>query len=89
MTDDPETIKAKREVTALKGFLIHALVYACVMSGLVALNILLPKSGWWFQWPLLGWGIGLLVHGLLVFSPIHLFDRDWEERKIRERLEHK
>jgi 2TM domain len=89
MIDDTRFNKAKREVAALKGLFVHAVVYVCVISGLIVLNLLLPKSGWWVQWPLLGWGIGLLVHGFLVFSPIHLFDRDWEERKIKERLERK
>jgi 2TM domain len=89
MSDDPQTIKAKHEVAALKGFYIHAVVYACVISGLIGLNMLLAKSGWWVHWPAIGWGIGLFVHGLLVFSPVHLFDREWEERKIKQRLERK
>jgi hypothetical protein len=89
MTDAPEYIKAKREVAALKGFYIHALVYACVIASLLGLNLLLPKSGWWVQWPAIGWGIGLFFHGVAVFTPSRRFGRDWEERKIKERLERK
>lgn len=29
---DPQYIKAKREVSVLKGFFIHTLVFACVIS---------------------------------------------------------
>ncbi len=89
MTDDPRYIKAKREVAARKGFYIHALVYACVISGLIGLNMVLPKSGWWAHWPAIGWGLGLFLHGIAVFAPPRLFDQDWEERKIKERLERK
>jgi 2TM domain len=87
MTDDPKYDKAKREVAALRGFYVHAVVYGCVISGLIVLNVLLPKSGWWAQWPAIGWGIGLLVHGIAVFAPSRFLDEDWEKRKIRERLE--
>jgi hypothetical protein len=86
MTDDPQIIKARREVAALKGLLIHALIYTCVISGLIGLNMLLPKSGWWAHWPTIGWGIGLFLHGTAVFTPPRLFDQDWEEREIQKRL---
>jgi hypothetical protein len=89
MTDDPRYIEAKREVSALKGLYIHALVYACVISSLIGLNMLLPKSGWWAHWPAIGWGIGLLFHGMAVFTPSRPFGQHWEARKIRERLERK
>lgn len=89
MSNDPQYIKAKREVSALKGFYIHGLVYACVISSLIGLNLLLPKSGWWAHWPAIGWGIGLTFHGLVVFTPSRPFGQDWEERKIRERLQQK
>jgi Na+-translocating ferredoxin:NAD+ oxidoreductase RnfD subunit len=37
--------------------------------------------------PLLGWAIGLIGHAIAVFMPQHWFGREWEERKIQERLE--
>ena len=89
MPDQAAYAKARREVAALKGFYIHMLVFACIISALTIINVLLPKSGWWVQWPLMGWGVALLVHGLLILSPIRLFDKDWEERKVRERLDRK
>jgi hypothetical protein len=87
--DDSRYIKAKREVRTIKALYTHVLVYVCVISGLAVLNLLLAKSDWWFHWPLIGWGIGLALHGFFVFAPMRPFDRDWEERKIKERLEGK
>jgi 2TM domain len=85
MSRDPRYLKAKEHVAAVKGFYIHLLVYACVISGLIAVN-LATKSDWWVQWPLLGWGIGVTGHAIGVFMPFRLFSRDWEERKIQEQL---
>jgi hypothetical protein len=36
---------------------------------LIAINALSPGV-WWAQWPLIGWGIGLVGHGLAVFRPL-------------------
>jgi hypothetical protein len=71
-------------VQALKGFYIHATVFVLVNIGLFIIN-LLTGGGWWFYWPLIGWGIGLGAHALGVFGfgggP---WGREWEERKTRE-----
>jgi two-component system, LytTR family, sensor kinase len=83
--NDPRYAQAKREVEALKGFNIHALVFVLVMAGLVVINALTSKT-WWVQWPLAGWGFGLFCHWLALNWPGKLYGRDWEERKIRERL---
>ena len=82
---DPRYLDARRHVEALKGFYIHLLVFFCVMSGLAAINFV-TRTEWWVQWPFLGWGIGVIAHGASVLSPIRLFGREWEERKIQERL---
>lgn len=87
MSDDPAYLAAKRHVEAVKGLYIHGLVFGVVMTGLVVLNLLQATTGWWVQWPLAGWGIGILCHALAVYQPIRLFGDDWTERKIRERLD--
>jgi hypothetical protein len=49
-----------------RGFKIHALVYAIVNGGLIALNILLwtftDADFPWAIFPLICWGIGLTFH---------------------------
>lgn len=76
---------ARRHVDALKGLYVHAIIFALVMAGLLAINLLASKD-WWVQWPLLAWGVGLAGHAVGVLSPVKLFGREWEERKIREYL---
>jgi fatty acid desaturase len=60
------TVRAKRADLAVKGFSIHAIVFVCVMLGLLVVNIG-TGDGWWVQWPLIGWGAGLAGHALAVF----------------------
>jgi hypothetical protein len=49
-----------------RGFKIHAVVYALVVTGLIVLNSLLWVYGDsefpWAVFPLVGWGIGLTLH---------------------------
>jgi hypothetical protein len=41
-------------------------------------------DGWWFYWPLFGWGMGVALHALGVFVLDRAFGAEWEERKIDE-----
>ena len=88
MSDEKNLIEAKRHVVALKGFYIHLIVFICVNAGLVA-NNWATKTDWWAHWPLLAWGVGVLGHAVGVFSPVNLFGKDWEDRKIRQHLAEK
>jgi hypothetical protein len=45
-----------------QGFTIHAAIYGCVNTCLIALNILTVPQVPWFIFPLVGWGIGLASH---------------------------
>jgi len=59
------------------GFFFHFSAYVLVNAILIAVNLLTTPDRLWFYWPLLGWGIGILAHGLAVnFSA---------EEKVRRR----
>jgi len=60
---------ARRRARAKLGFFWHAAIYIVVNVGLVALSLSTGRH--WAVFPLLGWGIGLLAHGLSVwvFAP--------------------
>ena len=49
------------------GFFIHVAVYLVVNGLLLTINLINSPQEYWFQWPLLGWGIGVLFHGLGVY----------------------
>ncbi len=45
-----------------RGFRVNVLAYIVVNAVLVFANLLLTPGVLWFQWPLIGWGIGLVGH---------------------------
>jgi hypothetical protein len=66
--ENPEAYeRAKKRVEAKIGFYVHLAVYVGVNLLLVAINLTRSPQSLWFMWPLFGWGIGLLFHGLSVF----------------------
>ena len=56
---------ARKRVKARLGWYTHALVYACVIGGLALIGAW--QGRYWPIAPALGWGLGLLMHGLAVF----------------------
>ena len=63
MTDQELQRLARKRVSMKLGFGIHLLVYVLVNTGLVLLS--LSRGGQWHWGPLLGWGLGLGIHGLV------------------------
>jgi len=45
---------------------------------------LLTGGGWWFYWPLLGWGVGTAAHGFAVFGIGGFLGSDWEQKKTKD-----
>ncbi|PHS08121.1 MAG: histidine kinase [Kordia sp.] len=83
--------RAKKKVDKIKGFYTHAVVYVVVNIIL----LLMIYSGcdndaefWNFGsfFTAIGWGIGLLVHGVSVFGKDMLFGANWEEQKMQQFL---
>jgi hypothetical protein len=68
LSEDKIYEQAKKRVQARKEFFIHLAVYIVVNIMLVLIWAFAGDRGFpWFIFPLGGWGIGLLSHGLRVF----------------------
>jgi len=76
--------EAKKRVSEIREFYQHLTVYLVINAALVLINLLSSPGYLWFVWPLLGWGIGVALHGLMAFGGF--WGRAWEERKIAEIL---
>lgn len=81
--DDIEA-RARRRVGLKMGFCIHALVYVLVNLGLFAISSATGR-GHWHVWPLLGWGLGLAIHGLVTFA--NLRGEGLRERLLASEIE--
>jgi sensor histidine kinase YesM len=78
--------KAKKRVEEIKGFYGNLTSYCIVIPALAFINYR-TTSFTWFIFPAVGWGIGLIAHGLKAYGLNPLFGRDWEEKKIKELME--
>ena len=79
--------RAKKRVEELREFYQHLVVYLVVNAFLLALNLWTSPGHLWFYWPLLGWGLGVAIHGATVFGNNRFWGQRWEERKIKELME--
>ncbi|ANP64989.1 MULTISPECIES: helix-turn-helix domain-containing protein [Vibrio] len=84
ITDEEQTVID--QVRAIKGFYSHLMTYVLVIGLLFAINLLTDSSYIWAWWPAMGWGIGIINHGLNAFEVFNLFGAKWERRQIEKRL---
>ena len=66
--------KAKKRVEELKGFYGNFTTYCIVIPSLVLINYFTYWDHKWFIYPMLGWGLGVLFHGVSVFG----YGKSWE-----------
>ena len=83
-TTDEKYQEAKQRVKQLKGFYVHLTVYVLVNAMLFLINLTTTPDVLWFIWPLIGWGVGILMHAVYVFGFGRWLGPDWEEKKIKE-----
>ncbi len=89
---DPATEEAWRDarqrVRRLRRFYRHLLIYLLVNTGLILVYLVTQPPRPFFLPTLLGWGLGVAIHGFLVWTRFGLFGREWEARKIADDEEH-
>ena len=83
MNEEARYLRAKKRVENLKAFYVHLVIYILVNMMLFTINITSNSDVMWFLYPLAGWGIGIVIHGLTVVAA-GKFGADWEEKKIKE-----
>jgi hypothetical protein len=73
--------RARQRAELIQSFYIHLLVYLVVNAGLFIINFATTSGDgpWWFIWPIIGWGIGLMVHLVVTISPV--FAPEWVDRR--------
>ena len=64
-------------------FKIHLLTYIAVNSLLAVINFNLTPGHIWFIWPLMGWGIGIILHTIRVYL---IGESSLKERMIEKEM---
>lgn len=83
MNEQQKLVLARRRLSAIKGFYIHAGIFVITMLALTILDFA-TGDNLWFYWVLLGWGAGVLLHGAIVFGRSPRAIEQWESRKLGE-----
>ncbi len=85
---EKEIRKARRRVKAKKGFYSHLAAYTIIIVFLFLLNHITSPGNYWFQFPLLGWGVAIAFHYLGVFGipGMNHKDKNWENQEIEKEL---
>ncbi|MEO1257724.1 MAG: 2TM domain-containing protein [Bacteroidota bacterium] len=85
-TNEKEKYKiARKKVAEKKGFYQHLIYFGAFAVLFFILNMIRTPGRIWFHYPILGWGIGLLIHYLNVFG-IPLLGDKWEEKEIEKEI---
>lgn len=82
----PDEALALAHVRKVKAFYIHLTQYVIVIAALAVVNLVGYPSYWWFVWPALGWGLGVLAHGMTVFELVPFLNGAWERRQVEKYL---
>lgn len=75
--------KAKKQVRDIKDFYGNLISYCFVIPLLAWINYQTTWEFKWFIFPMIGWGLGVVLQAFSVFG----YGRTWEERKISELME--
>ena len=90
-TDEQRREDAREYVQRLRVFYTHAAVAAASLVLIFAVNLAVNIGAnltgewwaWWSGWAVIGWGLGLTIHGLVVrLSRPQSLRSGWEERQI-------
>ncbi|MFD0797946.1 2TM domain-containing protein [Maribacter chungangensis] len=84
--EDKRYEKAKERVQAIKGFYGNLTSYLIVIPILIYINYRTTSFAW-FLFPAIGWGFGLLGHGLQAYGYNPILGKSWEERKIKQYMD--
>ena len=86
-TEQERYYQAKKKVEDIKGFYGNLIAYIVFNGFFLVLNLLTTPDQLWFFWPLIGWGVGVIFHGMKVFNYSPFLSKDWEARKMKEFME--
>jgi len=82
----PDEALALAHVRKVKSFYIHLTQYVLVVGGLAIFNFVTSPGYLWVVWVALGWGLGVLVHGMRVFDRMPFLNGQWERREVEKYL---
>lgn len=78
-------LKAKKTVNARLALRLHLALFAIANLFMAIVNVVTSPQYLWFLWPLLGWGVGVCFHAMIVFA--FYGKSSLRERMLKEEME--
>ena len=78
--------QAIRRIQAKRGFRAHLAVYLAVNALLVLIWAITSATYFWPVWPMLGWGIGVVSHGVGVYFGPSEISEEQIDRELQGRF---
>jgi transcriptional regulator with XRE-family HTH domain len=94
MTNETDKISSDEEIAIqqvkeIKGFYTHLVQFVVIISALAFINYMTSPAHYWVIWVIVGWGAGIIAHGLTAFEVFSIFSASWEKRQIEKRINRK
>ncbi len=85
--EEERYLKAKKKVKEIKGFYIHLFVNIFSIAIIVTVNLTFSPGYHWFWFAVIGIVVAQLIHAIVVFGLPFGFNKDWQEKKIKELMQ--
>src|SRR5690606_8485399 len=75
-----DKVRAKK----MRDFYSNLTAYILVIPFLAWINYRVSVGFPWIVFPVVGWGIGVIIHGMEAYNYHPILGKDWEQRKMKE-----
>ena len=79
--------KAKKKAKNIRAFYFQLTAYCIIIPILIYINLRYVPEFHWFWFSMIGWGTGVIMHGMEAFDLNPFLGKNWEERKLKQFLE--
>ena len=86
MATDEAREEARRYVRRKRIFYTVVAIWIALSAMWFFIDLLDDSSSFWFYWPMLGTGIGVVITGVVLLGLGGLFGAEWERREIEKYL---
>lgn len=85
--ENSKYVRALERVEKMKEFYQNLVTYLIMVPVFIYVNLTFVPHFHWFWFPILGWGFGVVFHGLEAFNYNIFLGKNWEDRKIKELMD--
>ncbi len=77
-------LKAQKKAREIRDFYINLSLFCLFIPVIISINLIFVPEFHWFWFSIIGWGTGVVFHGLSTFNFQPFMSHNWEERKIQQ-----